>query len=133
MHHGCIERALSEMSAVIQIGPKGPKQPTGQSPLIAYAISDRTLEFVDRTRQLHNAEAPSTRFGSPETDAQRVFHALAGAKILTAQVAMHLEKSWREKLFKQLDLLHETDEWEEGDQPVDQSSYSTFLKAIIAL
>lgn len=121
------------MSAVVQIGPKGLAQPADPSPLVQYAVSKQTRQYVDSALGLRSVDAPSTRFGRPETDEQRVFHALATAKVLTSQVAMHLEKTWREKLFKQLDLLHETDDWEAGDKPVDKNSYATFLKAIIAL
>jgi hypothetical protein len=63
----------------------------------------------------------------------RVFDALAGAKVLTSQVAMHLEREFRDRLFRQLDSLHETDQWEEGDEPLNQSSFQTFLKAILTI
>jgi hypothetical protein len=63
----------------------------------------------------------------------RVFDALAGAKVLTSQVAMHLEQEFRNRLFRQLDSLHETDQWEEGDEPLDQASFQTFLKAILTI
>jgi hypothetical protein len=74
-------------------------------------------------------EAPRAEKDPPE----RVFEALAAAKILTSQVAMHLERAWRDRLFQQLDALHDTSEWEEGDEPVQQSSFATFLKAVLSL
>ena len=60
----------------------------------------------------------------------RLFDATANVKILTSQVAMHLDREWREKLFKQLDSLHDPEEWEVEDKPIQQSSFATFLKAI---
>src|SRR5271156_98961 len=63
----------------------------------------------------------------------RVFDALADAKILTARVAMHLEREFRQRLFRQLDSLHETDEWEQGDEPINRSSFQTFLKAVLTI
>src|SRR5690242_3427646 len=63
----------------------------------------------------------------------RVFEALAGAKVLFSKVAMHLEREFRDRLFRQLDSLHETDQWEEGDEPLNQSSFQTFLKAILTI
>jgi hypothetical protein len=63
----------------------------------------------------------------------KVFEALADAKILTSQVAMHLERSFRDRLFRQLDSLHDTAEWEDGDEPVNRSSFQTFLKAILII
>jgi hypothetical protein len=62
--------------------------------------------------------------------AERLFDATAELKILTSQVAMHMEDEWRERLFKQLDRLHAPDEWDEEDHPVERASFSTFLKAI---
>jgi len=63
----------------------------------------------------------------------RVFEALADVKILTSQVAMHLGREFRARLFRQLDSLHDTEEWEEGDEPLNQSSFQTFLKAILTI
>lgn len=64
---------------------------------------------------------------------ERLFDALAGVKILTSQVAMHLDQEWRRALFRQLDSLHDPDEWEQDDQPVDASSFTTFLKAMLSI
>ena len=61
---------------------------------------------------------------------ERLFEATASVKILTSQVAMHLDREWRDRLFQQLDSLHDLDEWEEEDQPIQQSSFATFIKAI---
>ncbi|MFZ0590092.1 MAG: hypothetical protein WAM39_06400 [Bryobacteraceae bacterium] len=65
--------------------------------------------------------------------AERLFDALASAKQLTASVAMHLDRARRDKLFRQLDSLHDLAEWEEGDEPLQQSSFGTFLKAMLAV
>jgi hypothetical protein len=62
-----------------------------------------------------------------------LFEALASVKILTSQVAMHLDREWRDKLFSQLDSLHDLTEWEDGDQPIQQSSFATFLKAMLSV
>ncbi len=61
----------------------------------------------------------------------QLFDALAQAKILTSQVAMHLDTVWRHKLFQQLDSLHDIAEWEAGDEPLQRESFATFLKAIL--
>jgi hypothetical protein len=65
--------------------------------------------------------------------AERLFDALAAAKMLTASVAMHLNRVRRDKLFRQLDSLHDLAEWEEGDEPLQQSSFGTFLKAMLTV
>jgi hypothetical protein len=64
---------------------------------------------------------------------ERLFEALASVKILTSQIAMHLDREWRGKLFQQLDSLHDPDEWEDGDEPIQQGSFATFLKAILSI
>ena len=46
---------------------------------------------------------------------------------------MHLDGEWRVKLFHQLDLLHDPAEWDDGDLPVQQASFATFLKAMLIL
>ena len=65
--------------------------------------------------------------------AERLFDALASAKVQTASVAMHLDRARRDKLFRQLDSLHDLAEWEEGDEPLQQSSFGTFLKAMLTI
>jgi hypothetical protein len=64
---------------------------------------------------------------------EHLFDALATVKIMTSQVAMHMDAQWRGKLFHQLDSLHDPAEWEEGDQPIQQSSFATFLKAMLSI
>ena len=63
--------------------------------------------------------------------AHQLFDALAQVKIFTSQVAMHLDTEWRDKLFHQLDSLHEIDEWEPGDEPIQRDSFATFLRAML--
>lgn len=64
---------------------------------------------------------------------ERLFDATANVKILTSQVAMHLDREWRDKLFQQLDSMHDPAEWESDDEPIKQASFATFLKAIVQL
>lgn len=64
---------------------------------------------------------------------ERLFDATAGVKILTSRVAMHLDREWRNRLFRQLDSLHEPEEWEPRNEPVQGASFATFLKAIVGL
>lgn len=62
-----------------------------------------------------------------------VFDALASVKVMTALAAMHLTRESRDRLFHQLDSLHDTAEWEAGDEPINPSSFETFLKAILTI
>lgn len=106
-----------------------------QGPSSLQRLVDRdTQEIVRRAAALHSPKSPgSLRAGPTSTKPveEQLFDALANVKTLTSQVAMHLDREWRSKLFRQLDSLHDPSEWESGDQPVRQDSFATFLKAIL--
>jgi hypothetical protein len=99
------------------------------------ALSDDTKEILRRVHSLRSHPSPgSLRSDNVAHDKPlelRLFDALASAKILTSQVAMHLGENWRNKLFHQIDCLHDPAEWERGDEPLREASFSTFLKAIL--
>lgn len=100
------------------------------------AFSIETKTIAGQIDALRIGGSPSSITGASAVEKalpERVFEGLAAAKILTSRVAMHLERAWRDRLFQQLDSLHDTSEWEEGDEPVHSSSYATFLKAILYL
>lgn len=44
---------------------------------------------------------------------------------------MHISRDWRDGIFKQLDLLHELDEWDPIDEPTKTVSFVTFLRFIL--
>jgi hypothetical protein len=70
----------------------------------------------------------------PATDrpaAERLFNVLVNAKVFTAQVAMHLDRNWRNKLFANLDDLLDPNDWHEDDEPMLSSSFATFLRMIL--
>ena len=62
---------------------------------------------------------------------ERLFDVLASVKLLTAQVAMHLDAEWRNRIFEQLDDLLDAKDWHEDDDPLKASSFETFLRMII--
>lgn len=107
--------------------------------LLEPAFSSQTMEITHRIQALQNSPSPGSL--RPEADAmlgekplhECLFDALAEVKILTSQVAMHLDGEWRGRLFRQLDSLHDPAEWEQGDQPIHQSSFATFLKAMLSI
>lgn len=92
----------------------------------------KIAEWIDGLRRPSPASLTGTPVEGQPLEA-RVFEALAAAKILTSHVAMHLEQEFRNKLFRQLDSLHDTDEWEDGDEPINRPSFQTFLKAILTI
>lgn len=102
------------------------------STFIDAAISAETSRIERRITELKSPPSPGALVYSSNQKSieERLFDATATVKILTAQVAMHLDREWRQKLFRQLDSLHDPAEWEPGDLPLQQSSFATFLKAI---
>lgn len=78
------------------------------------------------------ASVPTSQFATPISLAERVFHALAEAKIWTSRVAMRLDLAARDRCFRQLDLLHDCDEWFGDDQPLLLVSYKSFVRFMIS-
>ena len=72
--------------------------------------------------------AASPMVGSPS---EILFTATAAAKVWTSSVAMHLDRDARDRIFAQLDVLHELEEWSDGDVPIKLESFKTFVRAII--
>ncbi|MHB1513938.1 MAG: hypothetical protein ACYCTF_12235 [Acidiferrobacter sp.] len=64
---------------------------------------------------------------------EKLFDATASIKVLISQVAMHMDASWRDGLFRQLDSLHDPQEWDIEDIPIQKGSFGTFLKAMLNL
>jgi hypothetical protein len=109
---------------------------SGILPELEPAFSLETKRIAQQLDALRNPRSPTLRALEPmpiKDLGERLFDALAGAKVLTAGVAMHLDRTWRDKLFRQLDSLHDLAEWEEGDEPLQQSSFATFLKAMLTI
>lgn len=69
----------------------------------------------------------------PATLAEKLFEATSSAKIWTSHVAMRLDRETRDRFFRQLDRLHDIDEWVEDGRPLDISSYKTFVRSILSL
>jgi hypothetical protein len=101
------------------------------------AFSSETKELARQLDALRPSTPSPTSIepkSSPEKNlGERLFDALVEAKVLTASVAMHLDHARRDKLFRQLDSLHDVAEWEEGDEPLQRSSFGTFLKAMLTV
>jgi hypothetical protein len=68
---------------------------------------------------------------APPSLGERVFGALAEAKIWTSKVAMHLDRASRDRYFRQLDLLHDCDEWFGDEQPLLLNSYKGFIRFML--
>ena len=64
---------------------------------------------------------------------ERLFEATAQAKIWTSRVAMHLDRQARDRFFRQIDNLHDPDEWHRDDSPLNICSYQGFIRAVLLL
>jgi hypothetical protein len=113
--------------------------PQSESRLLEYAVSNQTKQITQQVQALRNIRSPGALRPTPQTLSEdqslvaKLFDAVAAAKIITSQVAMHLDDEQRRRLFRQLDSLHDAEEWEHGDVPLQQASYSSFLKAMITI
>lgn len=105
----------------------------GRSMYSTAAFGDASQSIAAYLRKLESPVPPS-RNNEPVTKAQSLdealFDARAAAKELTSMVSMHLDPEWRKRLFAQLDSLHDPEEWEKGDIPLQRSSFNTFLRTI---
>lgn len=66
-----------------------------------------------------------------ETKESRLFNVVAALKVAVAEVSMHLDPGWRARLFTQIDMLHEPDDWDDSIKPTDLNSFKTFLRLIL--
>jgi len=96
-------------------------------------LSARTSQLEHQFAQLKSLPSPAKLTPSVITRSTEasLFDATAAAKIMISQVAMHLDNVWRNKLYYQIDSLHEFDEWDPDDKPLQQHSFYTFLRALL--
>lgn len=78
-------------------------------------------------------EASVRRPAHEPTLGERLFDATAAAKIWTSRVAMHLDRTARDRFFTQLDRLHDEEEWVGRDLPVNLESYKSLIRAFVSL
>lgn len=106
-----------------------------QSEMRSAAIKEDTQQLIKKVAELKIPLSPASFSLAPSGMAieERLFDATSSVKMLTAQVAMYMDKKWRDKLFSQIDSLHDLDEWDTDDKPVKKSSFATFLKAILQI
>lgn len=94
-------------------------------------IPSSYVSFVATTKEPHRGQTLAKLM--PETLAEKLFEATALAKVWTSHVAMRLDRETRERYFRQLDRLHDIDEWSGDGKPLDIASYKTFVRAVLSL
>ena len=97
---------------------------------------------VDKTSQilegrLRDIVLPSPTFLGDRPKAknldEELYDALASFKIRTAAVAMHWDRNWRSRLFRQLDSLLESENWDAQDPAPSIGSFATLLRMLMLL
>ena len=86
---------------------------------------------TDRSESSRSVFIPKTQFSKEKSCAEQLYDALAEAKVMTAQIAMHLDSDWQAELFAELDDLLKLEDWHEDDKPFGGSSFATFLRVIL--
>lgn len=82
-------------------------------------------------REPHERQVRTRSVSTLQTLGEKLFDVTAAVKVWTAQLAMHLPLDARDRLFRQIDTLHDAEEWTESDTPVSIESYKTLVRAII--
>lgn len=104
---------------------------TGTVPSISSSgIGAVVRNLLPEVRESLEASPPRMAEASME---ERLFDALAAAKVWTSRVAMHMKLDERNRYFRQLDLMHDIDEWHGQDSPVQLSSYQGFVRFMLTL
>lgn len=98
--------------------------------LFESSVSSQTVNVMEQIRDLEKRTSLVTQNISDREVSldEQLFDARASVKILFSKVSMHFSKALREKLFYQIDLLHDCDDWEEGDESIQLQSFNTFLR-----
>ncbi|MGT2502530.1 hypothetical protein ACVOMS_20250 [Bradyrhizobium guangxiense] len=118
------------------------KPSIGRRPSFAPYVPSQAIGDVSKViaGQVKSLRQPSPTFSgqkqtpaaAPALDVQ-LFDVLAQFKIRTSQVAMHLNRDWRSRLFGQLDSLLNVEDWEPLDRPPTIDSFATFLRLLVFL
>lgn len=69
-----------------------------------------------------------TKLVSKPTVEEVLFDARANIKVLTSALSMHLDDGFRRSLFEQIDLIHDPDDWDETDSPINSDTFKSFIR-----
>lgn len=112
-----------------------------QGPLSLSAATPNAARIAEATARAATAylSLPSYRLSQnlaaprERTLQEKLFDALAACKITTRQFAMLFDRDWHTRLFRQLDLLLDAEEWDPSDEPVTKDSFATLLRLLMIL
>lgn len=108
--------------------------PSNAASATAHDLSNTLAEMLRRTDPA-SGRIPSSRGQTSKliAGAERLYEALATAKIMTSKVSMHLDSAWRRTLFLTLDKLLDADDWHDDDEPLNPQSFETYLRFILLI
>jgi hypothetical protein len=69
--------------------------------------------------------------GGGRSTEDRLFDRTAELKVLISQISMHISHELRTKLFRQIDSLHDPEDWLPSDVAIEPSSFRTFLRFLL--
>jgi hypothetical protein len=103
-------------------------------PIPASPVSEHIWRAIERA----NSNFSRISIGTPNLRASSLgvalFDALVGFKLKTSRLASaHFTKPDRDKLFKQLDSLFDTDSWDISDTIASGASFETLLRMVLFL
>ena len=64
---------------------------------------------------------------------EKLFDSAANCKILFSHLTRYFQEDWRNGIFKQLDHLLDSENWDEEDIPIKPESFRTLLRLLILL
>ena len=86
--------------------------------------------YDELLRGIAGAELVPAAVEKRPTDEEALFVASADAKIWASKVAMKLPRNIRDRLFRQLDMLHDPEEWMDG-KPIRLESFQSLVRSIL--
>jgi hypothetical protein len=99
------------------------------------ALGPQYTAFASTTAEAVASSAVSTSrlqfHGQIGQLSDQLYNSRASFKIAASMYAMHLDRGWRDILFKQVDQLMDPEEWDERDAPVSPESSLTFLRLLL--
>lgn len=104
-------------------------------PSSVFGLSVNTLASEKQLVKLKNSTTPANSFKPTQVTslAEVLFDVSAYAKIQISQVSMHINEDFKNSLFRQIDNLLDSDEWDPDDKLMQRDSFKWFLKAILDL
>jgi len=117
-------------SGQLELNDRTPTSPEIDSPS---SLLLRELESLITPPPPNSQASVSSKSIKDRPLGEALFDACAEVKVITSSVSMHLSNESRQKLFNQIDMMHEIDGWDPEDNPVDGPSYSTFLKWLLVV